>query len=50
MKFIIIGIIIKEKNGLFETKICPKTMRPYYNIKNETLIDCLAKKLDISKT
>ncbi len=34
---------------LYENKICPKTMRPYYNIGNETWEDCLAKKLDISK-
>ena len=34
---------------LYETKICSKTMRPYYNIENETWQDCLAKKIDISK-
>lgn len=37
------------ENILYETKICPKTMRPYYNIKNETWMDGLAKKIDISK-
>ena len=38
-----------EKYDLEEIKICPKTMRPYYNVKNETWIDCLSRKLDISK-
>ena len=38
-----------EKYDLEEVKICPKTMRPYYKIQDETWIDCLSKKLDISK-
>lgn len=38
-----------EKYDLEEVKICPKTMRPYYKIQNETWIDCLGKKLNISR-
>ena len=38
-----------EKEDLVEVKICPKTMRPYYHIQDETWKDCLSKILDISK-
>lgn len=38
-----------EKYNLEEVKICPKTMRPYYKIQNETWKDCLSKNLDTSK-
>ena len=38
-----------EKYYLQQVKICPKTMRPYYKIQNETWLDCLSKGLDISK-
>jgi len=38
-----------EKYDLEEVKICPKTMRPYYNVQNKTWIDCLSKNLDINK-
>ena len=38
-----------EKKDFDEVKICPKTMRPYYYVQNETWINCLAKTYDISK-
>ena len=38
-----------ENFDLEEVKICPKTMRPYYNVKNETWIDCLSRKLDTNR-
>ena len=38
-----------EKYALEEVKICPKTMRPYYNVQNKTWIDCLSQQLDINK-
>ena len=33
-----------------EVKICPKTMRPYYHVQEETWKDCFSKKLDTSKS
>jgi hypothetical protein len=38
-----------EEKSIYPVNICPKTMRPYYNIKDETWKDCLSKKIDISK-
>ena len=38
-----------EEKSIYYVNICPKTMRPYYNIKDETWKDCLSKKIDISK-
>ena len=39
----------EDEKTIYYTKICPKTMRPYYTIEDETWKDCLAKKIDISK-
>lgn len=38
-----------EEKSIYPVNICPKTMRPYYYIKDETWKDCLSKKIDISK-
>lgn len=38
-----------EKENLDNVEICPKTMRPYYYVKDETWIKCFSKTLDISK-